>query len=184
MCDLKKEEKIIIENKVNELIKDIKYDKVPYVDIVSIVEKDGFTVETHEMDIETTGCLFVDETPNVVPKRIIWVNKAFKNPDNEEDVVFKKSRFITAHEYGHFKLHHSMRAHRDTYHRTEQNELEADYFARSILMPLQYFNACYKLLKEFSNGDELYTVDMLSRFFRVTRNKVKMRIKDLGELLV
>lgn len=45
------------------------------------------------------------------------VNKVFDNPDNEEDVVFKKSRFITAHEYGHYILHKSseqtLYAHRD-----------------------------------------------------------------------
>ena len=33
----------------------------PYVDIVSLVKKEGFVVETNTMEIETTGYLFVNE---------------------------------------------------------------------------------------------------------------------------
>ncbi len=171
-----------IEKVVDGFLSDVDFGKTPYIDIVSIVQKDGFVVETHEMDIETTGCLFVDETDKDNPSRSIWVNTVFKNPDNEEDVVFKKSRFITAHEYGHYKLHHTLRAHRDTYHRKEQIELEADYFARSILMPLEYFRTCYKTLSDFSSNDREYVTTMLSKFFKVTKNKVNLRIQDLDEL--
>ena len=176
---LNKERKIEIESFVDDLIKDIDFSKTPFVDIVSIVKKDGFVVEPHEMDVETTGCLFVDNENN---NRSIWVNTTFKNPDNDDDVVFKKSRFITAHEYGHYKLHNFSTAHRDTYHRTEPLELEADYFARSILMPLKYFNSCYNAVKDFSKNDTNYVIDVLSTFFDVTKNKVSKRINDLEEL--
>jgi hypothetical protein len=176
---LSKERKVQIEEVVREIVKDVDFNALHFVDIVSIVKKDGFVVEPHEMDIETTGCLFIDATNS---SRTIWVNTEFKNPDNDDDVVFKKSRFITAHEYGHFKLHNSFTAHRDTYHREEPLELEADYFARSILMPLRYFNLCYTAVYEFSKQDIGYTTTILSQYFNVTKNKVSKRIADLCEL--
>lgn len=159
------------------------FEKSPYVDIVSMVKKEAFEVKTSEMDIETTGCLLVDNSGNS-NERIIIVNTKFRNPDNEKDVVFKKSRFITAHEYGHFKLHskdgQKIYAHRDTYHRTEPIELEADYFARSILMPLTQFKLYYEIVKEIAENDEKFQLNILSKLFGVTRNKVKMRMEDLS----
>ena len=141
-----------IEKITSELLTDVDFEKKPYVDIVALVEKAGFVVETRDMDIDTTGCLFVnDETNSEKKNRLILVNTRFRNSENESDVVFKKSRFITAHEYGHFVLHkkegESIYAHRDTDHRTEEPELEADYFARSILMPKEQFLAYYQLLQ-------------------------------------
>lgn len=78
--------------------------KDPYIDIVSIVKQDGFNVVPVSMPIDTTGCLLVSDNP-LEYKRLIIVNKDFKNPENEKDIVFKESRFITAHEYGHYMLH-------------------------------------------------------------------------------
>ncbi len=184
MIDLDLKEKIEIEKKVKPLIKKMDFQKLPYVDIVSIVKDAKFNVEARDMDIETTGCLIINNSNEGNEKGSIWVNTRFRNPDGEVDVVFKKSRFITAHEYGHYVLHgdHITSAHRDTYHRTEPMELEADYFARSILMPLNYFRSCYKLLDEFERNDKEFVVRALSRFFRVTKNKVRLRIKDIEEL--
>lgn len=182
MQDIEKNVMLSIEEKVNNLLSDADFTHSPYVDIVSIVKKDGFKVEPTEMDIDTTGCLLVnsDETNQT---RLIMVNTDFKNPDNESDVVFKKSRFITAHEYGHFILHHEagkpIYAHRDTYHRTEPIELEADYFARSILMPLEQFKLYYEILKDISKNDEKFIIGILSKIFKVTKNKVEKRMGDL-----
>ena len=179
---LEKERKLQIESEVSKILTNYDFEKNPYVDITAIVKKDGFTITPQEMELETTGCLFVEENNGKESNKHILVNTIFKNPDNDEDVVFKKSRFITAHEYGHFVLHHSFRAHRDTYHRTEPLELEADYFARSILMPLDYFSECYKLLQEFIGNDTKYIIELLSKLFRVTKNKVAKRINDIKEL--
>lgn len=181
MGDLSLDRKKEIEAQVKRLIGDFDYKKSSYVDIVSIVKKDGFIVEPKDMDINTTGCLFIDHSDERNIKRNIWVNTRFKNPDNEADIVFKKSRFITAHEYGHFILHNSISAHRDTDHRTDEIELEADYFARSILMPFSYFKICYDLLMDFGKNDEEYVVNILTRFFKVTKNKVCKRIGDIKE---
>lgn len=173
-----------IEEKVRKILAKVSKSllKSPYVDIVSIVQKDDFVVEPTLMNMETTGCIFINETKRH-KSRLILVNKQFENPENEDDVVFKKSRFITAHEYGHYILHKNesefMFAHRDTYHRTEPKELEADYFARSILMPLNTFSDLYDYYNEESNGDMEYVVYRLSQLFQVTRNKVNKRIEDM-----
>ena len=177
-----KERMLEIENTTSLLLKDVNFDDSPSVDIVSIVKKDGFEVKPQSMEIDTTGLLLVnDDNPH--NNRIIYVNTKFKNPDDENDVVFKKSRFITAHEYGHFILHREegvpIYAHRDTYHRTEPIEVEADYFARSILMPLNPFKAYYTVAKTICKNDEDFIVEVLSSFFKVTRNKVRKRMEDL-----
>lgn len=177
MTEITKDRMLEIENITTSLLSDIDFKDSPYVDIVSLVRKKGFEVIPQEMDINTTGCLLVSEN-----ERLITVNTVFKNPDNEFDVTFKKSRFITAHEYAHFVLHKEVGepifAHRDTYHRTETIELEADYFARSILMPLKQFRLYYEVLKDMSN-DDAFIIEMLSKIFRVTRNKVEKRLGDL-----
>lgn len=77
-----------IEKHVEKILGDKDFSNSPYVDIVSIVEKEGFSVITSLMPIETTGCIFVEDDKN---ERIIIVNKVFKNPDNEIDCVFKKA---------------------------------------------------------------------------------------------
>lgn len=182
MTEITKDKMLEIENKTKNLLSNVNLKESPYVDIVSIVKGAGFEVEPCEMDVETTGCLLVNDDKDV-KKRLIMVNTFFKNPENEKDVVFKKSRFITAHEYGHFILHKEpgqpLYAHRDTYHRTDPIELEADFFARSILMPLQYFKMYYNLLNELGKNDEVFTIEMLSKLFKVTKNKVKKRVGDL-----
>ena len=76
---LNKQRMLEIEKITSKLLKDIDFSKSPYVDIVSLVEKDDFEVETSEMDIETTGCLLVsDDTKN--KKRLILVNTVFNTP--------------------------------------------------------------------------------------------------------
>lgn len=177
MQEITKDRMMQIEVSISNLLCEIDFNESPYVDIVSLVSKDGFIVVPQELDIETTGYLLVSEK-----ERIISVNTMFKNPENEYDVEFKKSRFITAHEYGHYILHKEegepIYAHRDTYHRTETIELEADYFARSILMPLKQFRLYYEVLLEISQ-DKVFIVEMLSKVFQVTKNKVNKRIGDL-----
>lgn len=182
MNDIKKERMLEIEEIVNGLLSGINFEKSPYVDIVSLVKKDNFEVKTETMDIDTTGYLVVNDNAEKL-ERNITVNTIFKNPDNETDVIFKKSRFITAHEYGHFILHKKsedpLYAHRDSDHRTEPMELEADYFARAILMPLEQFKLYNTVLNDFSNMDNEFVNKILSRLFRVTKNKIEKRKEDL-----
>lgn len=195
MPDISKDRKIEIEHTVKKVLLKSGYNPTPkanslIVDIVRLVKRDNFAVQTSEMDINTTGCLIVNDLQSVMDtnkNRLIVVNKFFKNDNDDEDYLLKKSRFITAHEYGHFILHkeHKQKiyAHRDTDHRTEPQELEADYFARAILMPLDLFNKYIIAIDDLKLTDHnIETENLLSAIFKVTKDKIQKRIKDLQEL--
>lgn len=183
MTNITKERMQEIENVTKSKLTELGLNNNANVDIVALVKKEGFRVETNALEKDTTGYLFVNEEEN---ERVICVNTYFSNPEKETDVVFKKSRFITAHEYGHYILHKKdgepIFAHRDTEHREEPIELEADYFARSILMPLEHFKPFYEILNEMGNNEERFTIEMLSKLFKVTKKKVRKRVEDLGIL--
>lgn len=183
--ELKKKKMLEIEKKVSQIIKDIDFTKNPSLDIVPLVEKDGFVVKPTLMPLGITGCLLVNEKDMANDKTIL-VNKVFKNTSNEENIVLKKSRFITAHEYGHYILHKQKNqpiyAHRDTDHREEEKEQEADYFARSILMPFKVFQMYEKVCNEITSNDTNFTIMLLSEAFCVTQNKVKKRMEDMSLL--
>lgn len=159
--------------------------KSPYIDIVSIVKQDGFKVEPKFMPIDTTGCILINDSLQDKERTII-VNKIFKNPDNEDDVIFKKSRFITAHEYGHYILHKDsgnlFYAHRDSDNRNSKEEIEADYFSSALLMPADRFISSYNILKHFGDNDNNFVIYSLSTLFKVTKNKINKRIDDLNVL--
>lgn len=185
MATLEKNRMLKIENEVNKITSTLDFSKSPFVDISSLVEKERFTVRPRLMEIETTGCLFVNDDPENF-ERLIVVNTIFKNPDNEKDVIFKKSRFITAHEFGHYKLHkpsqQSYYFHRDSDKRDNQIELEADYFARALLMPYNEFSGYLKILNDMAENDPLFVKGTLSSLFGVTKNKVEKRMEDLVTL--
>lgn len=184
-----------IEKIVNKILDENKTEKHVFensliVDIVRLVKNYDFAVQSAEMDLDTTGCLMVNDREPVLDtkkNRLILVNSRFYNANNDENVVLKKSRFITAHEYGHFVLHKQegvpIYAHRDTSRRTDPMELEADYFARSILMPLDVFRSYVQALKRLNIlDDKAQSVYVLSAIFKVTKDKVQKRIKDLDDL--
>lgn len=187
--DISKKRKVEIEKVVDHILQEKIGDRCTYVDIISLVKKDDFLVQTSEMDIETTGCLIVNDLKTVMKTnkhRLIVVNKNLKNNNNDENYILKKSRFITAHEYGHFKMHKKenqpIYAHRDTYHRTDPQELEADYFARSILMPYRAFKTFYKAAYDVSNENMSTIIELLSSIFKVSKDKTFKRICDISEL--
>lgn len=195
MPDISKDKKIEIEHTVKDVLLKSGYNPTPkanslIVDIVRLVKRDNFAVQTSEMDINTTGCLIVNDLQPVMDtnkNRLIVVNKFFNNDKNDEDFLLKKSRFITAHEYGHYILHKEdgqpIYAHRDTDHRTDPQELEADYFARAILMPLDLFDKYIIAIDDLKLTDHnIETENLLSAIFKVTKDKIQKRIKDLQEL--
>lgn len=194
MPDITKERKIEIEKEVHQILSKTGYNPFPQnsliVDIVQLVKAHDFAVQTSEMDLNTTGCLIVNDLETVMDtnkNRLIVVNKNFKNNNNDNNVVLKKSRFITAHEYGHFILHKKngqpIYAHRDTDHRTDPQELEADYFARSILMPYESVKQYVDIIKSLNiYKDVKESIPLLSTIFKVTKDKVSKRLNDLEEL--
>jgi len=111
---LSKERMLEIEKIADKILVKTKFKDKPFIDIVSIVKKDGFTVQQTELEMNTTGCLLVNDYKK---ERLIVVNSYFKESNDEKEVILKKSRFITAHEYGHYILNKHERksifAHRD-----------------------------------------------------------------------
>ena len=174
-----------IEKITNNITNKIDFTNTCAVDITPIVEGDGFQVIPMKMNIDITGSLYVDDN-NKKNCKIITVNTQFTSNGYEEEIILKKSRFVTAHEYGHYVLHKKegvpMFAHRDTEHKTDYNELEADYFARSILMPIDIFKIYYQISMEKTQNDIEYTTLLLSKVFVVTINKIKARIHDMDVL--
>ena len=194
MPDISKERKIEIEQEVHNIFAEAGYNPFPQnsliVDIVQLVKAHDFAVQTSEMELNTTGCLIVNDLEPVMDtnkKRLIVINKNFKNNNNDNNVVLKKSRFITAHEYGHFVLHKKedepIYAHRDTDRRTEPEELEADYFARSILMPFELFERYIRAIESLHIYNDIReSIPLLSTIFKVTKDKASKRLNDLEEL--
>lgn len=183
---LTKDRMLEIEALADDITKNLDFNKSPFVDITSLVKRDGFTVIPKLLDIDTTGILRVDESQEENPIKDIIVNTEFENPIGEEDVIFKKSRFITAHEYAHYKLHmpsnRDYYAHRDSSKRNTQQELEADFYARSLLMPRKEFSIYYKIAQEVGGNDELFITKSLSKLFGVTTKKIRERISDMKVL--
>lgn len=175
MTDDRKRE---IEKQAEAIIKLYDLEKDVFIDISSILKKDGFQIKRQKMPISTSGCLIVDGN-----EKVIVVNTVFPAVKDEEDVAFKKSRFIAAHEYGHYKLHcgkdETSYFHHDSDKREEEPEQEADYFARCILMPKKYFLSLYDIIKKLNGDNEEIIVNVLSKFFRVTKKKVRARKEEL-----
>lgn len=195
MADINNEKKREIEEKVSFLLKENDLSEDSYVDIVSLVRKEGFSVRSADLPIETTGYLAVNDDSSVEKeyRKLIVVNTKYENKNNDDKVVLKKSRFITAHEYGHFILHKSpdepLYAHRDSGERDTLQELEADYFARAILMPADAFVCIEQKLEEISQSIKLNKENFedakfsfLCKYFNATKDKVMKRMGDVDFL--
>lgn len=183
---LTKDRMLEIEALADNITKNLDFNKSPFVDITSLVKRDGFTVIPKLLDIDTTGILRVDESQEKNPIKDIVVNTEFENPIGEEDVIFKKSRFITAHEYAHYKLHmpsnRNYYAHRDSSKRNTLQEQEADFYARSLLMPRKEFSIYYSIAQEVGGNDKNFIIKSLSKLFGVTTKKIRERISDMKAL--
>jgi len=192
--DINPEKKKEIEKEVDKIICNGAFKNGPTIDIVELVKSKGFLLMKADLPIEVTGYLVVNEN-NCIDKekkykKMIVVNSEFTNRNNESHIILKKSRFVTAHEYGHYILHkktnESLYAHRDIEHQTSPKELEADYFARSLLMPRREFLKINEIIDETLKDEAGYKPEMklkiLSELFNVTLNKAKMRLGDIGVL--
>ena len=84
-----------IEKITNNITNKIDFTNTCAVDITPIVEGDGFQVIPMKMNIDITGSLYVDDN-NKKNGKIITVNTQFTSNGYEEDIILKKSRFVTA----------------------------------------------------------------------------------------
>lgn len=197
--DIDNARKAEIECIVSQILTNEGIKKISPIEIVSLVKKHGFLVQSSDLPIDVTGYIAVNDNEPVDEdgeyNRLIVVNNKFNNSDNEENVVFKKSRFITAHEFGHFILHKDknepLYAHRDSDQRDTPIELEADYFARSVLMPrksflwiIDMFNSFYEsfVSEPIEENKQEQIIQYLSQYFKVTKAKVRKRMEDIDFL--
>lgn len=176
----RKERKVEIEQIINDLSNKHKEFTIPAFDIIKLLkEKEGFAIGTKVMTDDTTGMLIVDDEnwiEDAQTHRLIVVNALLQ----EQKDFIQRRRFIIAHEYAHFILHKKETkqfAHRDTSRKLSEEEKEADYFARCLLMPETALRSLLNL--DFVKGLSFTTKIMLvSRFFNVTQNKAIQRVKE------
>lgn len=100
----------------------------------------------------------------------------------------QRQRFTIAHELGHFLLHEGITNHVDRSYRvnfrsaessqaTNVEEIEANYFAASILMPQHMLDAVSA--EEALDNDNM--VGMLAKQFQVSRLAMSLRLANLYE---
>ncbi len=107
-------------------------------------------------------------TSTINNKKVIFLNDRIKNKD--------RRRFTVAHELGHILLGHNINKYIQARNMEidstiDMNELEANVFARNILMP-----AC--VLKEL----DVTTVDEIMEVCKISKQSAIVRLRRLEEL--
>ena len=180
---LNTDKKIIIDEKIEQLRKYYPELDSAGFDLISFLEKYyKFIIVEVPLNDDTTGMIAVDDINLLNFKkyethRIIIINSELP----EKYSYIQKRRFIIAHEFGHFILHKKdsqvQLAKRDTEHFDNVEELEAEYFARSILMPEKKVK---QLMSLFPNASIPDKVNEVMRMFNVTENKARYRLQELN----
>jgi len=170
-----------IENIANTLLLSVNALQIP-ISIESLIKSLGFELKVMNFpDDTTTSMIIVNDDAkieNTNTHRLIATCGKL-SPE--------RSRFIIAHELGHFMLHkpenEPLFAHRDTEKSRSNNkpeEAEAEFFARVLLMPsiaveqaIEYFKS--NNLKSF---DSIF--DFTSAIFEVTPSKASIRLTELN----
>lgn len=177
LTEQKKEE---INNVIHALQRQYPELTVPAFDITSfLITNESFSIATMYIDDDTTGMLIVDDDnhiQNTTTHRLIIINGMLQ----EKPDYIQRRRFITAHEYGHFSLHKKeskQYAHRDTQSKEKPEEIEAEYFARCLLMPEKTIKELLNLktIQELGLREKINTV---ARMFNVTTSKAQQRLQN------
>lgn len=144
-----------------------------------LTETEGFLVGEQAMEDGTTGLLLVNDQqpiPKTNTHKLITTNLSLRSEENYK----ARRRYIAAHEYGHFILHKQdsqLFAHRDVAHQDSQQEREADYFARCLLMPRKLVDVM--LGSEMVQGlNDEEKISMVARVFNVTPKKAALRLRE------
>jgi Zn-dependent peptidase ImmA (M78 family) len=150
----------------------------PPVNVDQIAKKLGATVLQDDLDPEVSGLLY-----RRLGSTVIAVNR---------DQAETRRRFTIAHELGHFRLHdgrplivdHVVRArinlrdHRSSL-ATNREEIEANRFAATLLMPPDFVHAqMHDVIKK--GLGELATIEALAKKFGVSPQAMGFRLTNLG----
>jgi Zn-dependent peptidase ImmA (M78 family) len=164
------------EQAAQELLAQISTKTIP-VPVEVIAKKLGATITYEALDRDIAGILFRDDR-----RTVIGVNSAH---------AVVRQRFTIAHELGHLQLHKGHSVHvdrvrvnfRDINSSTAQDreEIAANAFAAALLMPAELVIETVASSLQKVPGitiDEL--TDSLSDRFRVSRQAMEFRLKNLG----
>ncbi len=150
----------------------------PPVDVDALATRVGAAIVPESLDPEVSGVLY--RRPDGV---VIAVNR---------DHAPTRRRFTVAHELGHLLLHQgrplivdhvvrariNLRDHRSSL-ATEREEIDANRFAASLLMPADLVND--RLTKQLRHGlSEQRTIDALAKEFGVSPQAMEFRLTNLG----
>ncbi|MCI8483655.1 MAG: ImmA/IrrE family metallo-endopeptidase [Lachnospiraceae bacterium] len=181
-----------IEHIVSRLLRGNDMEAARMVDIASFVKSQGFLVQKAHLPAGTIGFLVVNDMEYIEgtnTHKWIVIDQEFANAENEIEMELKQSRFVTAHVYGHYILHkkdNTTYACKNTGKSDSFEDLEADYFARSILMPRTAFQMVNDMLNRlrWKETDAVYELkaEYLSDIFKVPQKEVQRRLEDLLEI--
>lgn len=161
-----------IERLVDDLIAKENLRDVPPVPVEQMVRAKGIVVRKGDLDDEISGLLVRDgETAT------IGVNGGHSAT---------RRRFTIAHEFGHFLLHEGISEHVDHSYRVnfrdqesclarDVEEIEANFFAASLLMPRRMLDACGAV--HAIDNDDL--VKDLAKQFQVSRHAMSLRLANV-----
>lgn len=179
LCD---EEKRKIDDIISRLKETYPIAKRNDLDLISFLrDYYGFQIVEANLPDDTTGYIMVDDSnyldfKNFITHKIIVTNSNLIKYKN----YIQKRRFIIAHEFAHYLLHKKESqvqfAKRDTEHFNTKEEQEAEYFARSFLMPKE------DVINVLSGKDNLsiaQKVEELRKHFNVSENKARYRLQEL-----
>lgn len=176
-------DKYRIDVKIDELKNQYPELKKVNFDLISFLKSQyDFTILEVPLEDDTTGYILVDEKnllnfTNFITHRLIVTNESLFKYIN----YLQKRRFIIAHEFGHYILHkHNSQiqfAKRDTEHFNTKEEQEAEYFARSLLMPKSEVFQSINTIESLSIAQK---VEVIKETFNVTENKARYRLQELG----
>lgn len=177
------EEKSNIDAKIVEIRNEYPSTQDNNFDLIDFL-KTKFSFEIIEVPLsdETTGMIIVDDN-NLLAFKNFKTNRIIVTTSKLNQFVnyFQKRRFIIAHEFGHFILHKKKQqiqfAKRDTEHFNTKEEQQAEYFARSFLMPEDKVKEIILSINDSSVNEK---VDEIKKVFNVTENKARYRLQELS----
>lgn len=172
------------EKKANKLLDSLNINQIP-IPVEEIAHRLNINISYEPFEGDLSGVLFRDNSDT-----IIGVNS------NESD---KRQRFTIAHELGHFVLHEGDQLHIDHNFKvnfrnsvssqgSNFNEIEANAFAASLLMPEKLVREIYETsipngVDPFSDDDHSKEIALLAKLFNVSKTAMLIRLSKL-DLLV
>lgn len=167
-----------LDEDVEKLLNEYDLDSCLPIDPVELAKR--FGIEVYKAEFETLKNDTISGLIRVKDNDItIYVNKA--------DSILRQ-RFTIAHELGHYFMHINkiknkginIDMHRKTgYTSLIPDEIDANKFAAALLMPKKIVNEYYKKVN-YIGMDKEFIVDWLSSQFKVSKQAMIFRMKNLG----